>query len=88
MRRIFKYPLGIIGGIQQIEMPAGAQVLHFGRVAETTNLWVLVDMMKFTLPRRFIIYGTGHEFLEGAGEHRYVGTITIGAYVWHCFEVV
>lgn len=87
-RRVLKYPLQLIGGLQTFDMPKESRVLH----VEVQNiagrpcpcLWVLVsDDDKYGM-RSFGVFATGEDLLPQATD--YLGTVHIDWTVWHIFE--
>lgn len=83
MNSVWKYSL-ILQGINDLELPAGAKVLHVDEQDGIPQMWVLVDPeSKAKEHRQFEIRGTGHP----VSEHRaYIGTWQSGSFVWHLFE--
>jgi len=83
---IWKYPLPWppISDIIDIDIPQGANVLHFETQNDKPYIWVLVDPHKPTKPRRFVLVGTGHP----SPETGYIGTTAMmgGRLVVHLFE--
>ncbi len=72
--------------IQTVEMPAGARILHCREQDDVPCIWFLCDPDVLTQPRRFRMYGTGHEE-EVFGQ--YLGTCMLrdGRLVVHVFEI-
>lgn len=93
MKTIHKYPLKITD-FQEVEMPEGAMVLSvvtmpapIGTSTEQVCVYAEVDTERPLVPRRFRIYGTGHE-MNHQHEMEYIGTVTMSnrALVWHVYE--
>jgi hypothetical protein len=85
MLTIHKFP--VEGGTFRettIPMPEDARVIHFGTQENLMFFWVLLNLDKPSVERRFHVVGTGWE-LHGVNE--YIGTIQVGSFVWHAFEV-
>ena len=87
-KSIWKFPLETTD-IQQIEMPADAEILTIQTQDEIPCIWALVST---DAPKRkvaFEIFGTGHPVPENA-KRKYVGTYQLrkGALVFHCFELL
>jgi hypothetical protein len=87
MRKIFKYKLET-KGIQEIEMPQGAEILCIQNQFETPCIWAIVEPNATVTKRTFVIIGTG----QSATEHpnnKYIGTYQLmgGQLVFHCFEI-
>ncbi len=64
-------------------MAQGAQIVHATMVESEITLWCLVDTDNAEETRRFQIFGTGWDDVEGT----HVATTFEGDYVWHIFEV-
>lgn len=88
-RAVWKFPI-VVGVITTIEVPRIAQIRPAALDPATGEpaIWVELDPNAERVPRRFRIYGTGHE-IEGDGGFPYpihVGSLIQGAFVWHIFE--
>ena len=85
MKTIWKYKLEITEQ-QTIEMPATATFLTMQVQHDVVTVWYLVNPKEDHRPRRFAIYGTGHEMPDEPGT--YLGTFQIvgGALIFHVFE--
>ena len=75
--------------IQQVEMPADAEILTIQVQYDVPCIWALVSP---DAPRQnftFEIFGTGHNVPENA-ERRYIGTYQhrSGMLVFHCFQLL
>lgn len=86
--QICKYPLSEI--LNTIELPYRARFMHVG--LDPVGLlcaWYMVedDGRGIVENKKIRIYGTGEEdrLLE---VHKYLGTVTRGQFVWHCFEII
>jgi len=82
MKSVWKYPLFM--GLTELELPAGAKVLHVEEQSGIPHIWALVDTEAEKEPRHFLIRGTGHNVDE---DLTYVGTWQAPPYVWHLFEI-
>lgn len=87
---IWKYPLEIVDR-QLVAMPIEATILSVDNQHGTVCLWAMVDpttslpQLPLPLTNRVIeIFGTGHPMPEGQRE--FIGTVIMGALVWHVFE--
>jgi hypothetical protein len=71
-----------------IEMPAGAQILHIATQRETPCIWALVNPKAPTMTRYLRVYGTGHPMPNDPGA--YLGTFQLhgGSLIFHVFENV
>ncbi len=85
MTKIYKYVLETTDS-QYVNMPAEAEVLCVQTQHGTPCIWARVDPDAPTHPRRFLVFGTGHEITGYPG--RYVGTYQIdgGALIFHVYE--
>lgn len=83
---IRKYPLMMVDS-QEVEMPAGSEILHVGVQKGTPTVWAIVDPEETTFAEKRIIeiYGTGHR-IEDTEHSVYLGTVMDGPFVWHVFE--
>jgi hypothetical protein len=87
MRTVWKYPVQLTGGPQELHVPTGAEIIHVdydGR--RELCLWALVDADNDKEWREFKIVGTGHPEVDPETDH-YVGTVINLGFVWHVFEV-
>ncbi len=87
-KSIWKFPLKTTL-IQQIEMPADAEILTLQLQYEIPWIWVLVSTdapnRKFT----FEIFSTGESMPENI-KRKYIGTYQLNnsGLVFHCFELL
>jgi hypothetical protein len=81
---IWKYKLEITD-LQSVQMPVGAIVLSVHRQGPDLCLWSMVDPSEPMQARHFEVHGTGNQMPDG-GKRLYVGTVVVGALVWHVFE--
>lgn len=85
-KRIWKYPLRTTDR-QQVEMPAGASILHVGVQDNVICLWALVDPVQEEFPVMIWIVGTGNPVPDEVLLHsNHLGTVQQGPFMWHCFE--
>lgn len=82
-RRILKFPLE--HGEQEVVMPHGAIIRHVDVQHDVPTLWAECKDSGYESRRRFVVYGTGQ---PAADKANYVGTVLMGAFVWHVFEVI
>jgi hypothetical protein len=85
MQTIWKFPLAVTDGVQTIEMPKNARIVHVDAQFGAPCLWASVDSNRPKQRRNFVIYGTGDE-ITAIGP--YIGTVLIASFVWHIFETV
>lgn len=86
MRVIYKYPLALMNGVQEIEMPHGAKIVHVAGQHEIPTLWAEVLPTAELVKREFVVYGTGHTIMFS--DHKYIGTAHCPPFAWHVYEVV
>ena len=80
MNTIWKYT---ITGNGTHRIPKGAKVIHVGNQNGYICIWCEVDTgVKVFEKRDFKIFGTGRK-VEG----KHCGTVIMGDYVWHVYEV-
>ncbi len=79
-KQIWKYPMGICS---THEMPHGAEFLSVETQGDTAVAWFLVIPTEDKEPRKFKIYGTGHDIPL---REKYLGTFQSPPFVWHLFE--
>jgi len=87
MITIWKYDFETRPGKQVKLMPAGARILSVAEQWERLTLWALVNTEVAHVERVFEIIGTGGVLVDVPSEG-YVGTVLIGPYVWHLFELL
>jgi len=80
---IWKYTLGP-AEVQTIDVPAFAKLLTVAQQDGAPTLWFEVDPEAVTMPRTFVVIGTGWEIPEPK-RLTYVGT-THSTFVWHLYE--
>lgn len=80
---IWKYHLDT--EITNLDMPVGAEFLHFNVQQGRLCMWIKVSPKNSTAIRRFQLFGTGHEIPADA---KYLGTILLNnqALVLHLVE--
>lgn len=70
-----------------LELPLGAEIIHFGIQRSVLHLWALVDSDARTALRWFRLAGTGHR-IDNPGLGPHVGTVIDDDHlVWHLFEM-
>lgn len=65
------------------EMPSLCEFLFVEEQDGVACAWFLVEPTGEKRPRKFKIYGTGHDIPISS---RYLGTFQSPPYVWHLFE--
>lgn len=87
MRAIWKFPVPVDDRLT-IKMPKGARVLTVQAQGREMCIWAEVQTQAAEEKRYFAVFGTGHEMLHGMGySDVYVGTVQIGKFVWHLYEL-
>lgn len=88
MKKVFKYTLEFSDHIV-LELPVGAEILHFGIQDDVLRIWALVDPTVEKEIRKFRLAGTGHPITEPDSELNFIGTVIMrnGLLVWHLFEI-
>lgn len=91
--KIYKYNLEISG--TTLMLPVGAKVLSLQVQNEKPCIWVMGNFKEFQKEeeRKFAFAGTGHQLPEDSENPdnyklEYIGTIQMGIFVWHLFEVI
>lgn len=85
-KKVFKYPL--THNINNIELPAGAQVLTVQIQGNEVMMWALVDPNAPPKSREFQVVGTGQKLTFDRYPPVYIGTVQMAGMVWHVFEIV
>ncbi|KKK62381.1 hypothetical protein LCGC14_3004920 [marine sediment metagenome] len=85
MKEIWKYTLPLTD-YPVVSMQKGARVLSVGVQHGEVQVWALVDPEAPTELRRFRVAGTGHPLEDEIASMRFIGTVQMGAFVWHIFE--
>lgn len=85
-KQIWKFNIKSVG-MQDIEMPVGAEILTIQTQEDYPCIWALVNPDAPRAKRRFEIFGTGH-IVSNSTERKYIGTYQEmgGALIWHLFE--
>lgn len=82
---IWKFPLVAVKN--EIEMPAGAELLHVGLDPDGEScVWVKVNPDALLETRRFVVTGTGHPL--PSEPHKYIGTWRAERFIWHLVELL
>jgi hypothetical protein len=87
--QVWKFPIEYNDKIE-VEMPAGASLLHAAEQGGVPCIWALVDPSVDKEIRKFRLAGTGHPINIHVDKLVHVGTFLIrgGQLVFHLFEVV
>jgi len=86
---IWKFPVRY-NDFADVEMPAGAKLLHVDEQYGTPCIWALVDPQQEKETRRFRLAGTGHPIDVPVDKLHHVGSYltTWGQLVFHLFEIL
>ena len=86
MITIFKYE--IVGSVNEIELPKGAEVLSVAFQSHKIFMWAKVDTEAKTEIRNFEVFGTGHKMTRDMGiDYKFIGTAHMSnGLVFHVFE--
>ena len=85
MRQVWKFPVKQ-WTINKLDMPSGAEVVHFGPDPEgTMSFWAVVEPDVKPCRRVFYVVGTGRDVEDGS---KYIGSVNDAPFVWHLFEKV
>lgn len=89
MLTVFKYPVPPHDTFG-LELPAGAEILHFNSQNDKMFIWAKVDTDAELEARAFRLAGTGHDLLDMIPSHNlsYIGSTKIhgDALIFHLFE--
>lgn len=85
MRTIWKFPLRL-EDIQTVMMPGGAVILSVQAQHGVICIWAIVETTAIKTTRSFSILGTGHDASFPVSSLKFLGTVLMGAFVWHVFE--
>lgn len=88
MITIYKYSSPVMDEVA-IAVPKGADLLDVQDQYDQLAFWFMVDSTAPTVPRTYLVYGTGHQVRVGS-TGAYVTTVQQfnGQLVWHIFEKV
>lgn len=103
MRTIHKSTLEVVSK-QSLELPIEARIIKLDIQHGIPTIWYICDTDDRMELRTFIVFGTGHNILDADVQDNkvlgkmpinrnhagpfYVGSVQMGAYVWHYFEEV
>lgn len=86
MRVIWKYVL-FDRGLNIVEMPANAEILHVGMQGGRPCVWAYVQSLNEPESRYLWVHGTGWDISDTPEVQRFLGTAhTDDSLVWHVFE--
>jgi hypothetical protein len=91
-KTIWKFPITVRHGVQQLSMPMGAVVISAGLDGNgEMALWARVNPNHDTELRDLLVVGTGWDLDSQPGPSQpntvaqFIGTITTEGFVWHVF---
>ena len=89
MKTIHKYKLEI-KDIQEIEIPAFAQILSVQTQFETPCIWAMVDTDHKKVKYKFRTIGTGPQLDDDDVNGKYIGTYQLrgGELVFHVWQMI
>lgn len=86
---ILKFPILFphFGEVFMMRMPRSAKIISVQMQRGVPMMWVLSNKSEEpNYPRRFVVFGTGHDVPIEAGLQSYVGTWQNESMVMHLFE--
>ena len=86
MITVWKFPLNYLGQYS-LEVPLGAEFIHFDMQGGAPTVWALVNSDNSTQRRLLRVAGTGYR-LSADHDHNHIGSCidTNTGLVWHLFE--
>lgn len=89
-RKVYKYKIELIAGIQRIKIPLRGKIVHFAeQLGKDIFIWVEFNEAYESniVERKFQIYGTGH--LIEDDRLQYIGSVVCDfGFVWHLYEEI
>lgn len=86
--KIWKHALSLNSDIEEVLMPAGAEILCVREQGKNVCVWFRCDPSRARVVRRFQIVGTGHPAPGPEGKHLGTAMLASGDLVVHVFEIV
>ena len=83
MRRVYKYPLQLIGSIQWLSVHDASTPLLFAMQDRVPCLWLEVWTDRIKVDKQVMIVGTGHQVPDG---FKHIGSCIDGIFVWHLYS--
>ncbi len=85
---IFKYPLKPSPITQELYLPFGTHALSVASLNNEVVLYCALETPNADkIKHRFAVIGTGWKTDFGEDFPKFIGTVVIGVYVWHVFEL-
>lgn len=85
MMTVWKYPVRIDNGDQELQVPRKVEWLTAQMQHGQICLWALVDPKAPMATRRVRVVGTGHPTVPDEGAS-YIGTVQVSPLVFHVFD--
>jgi len=85
VRAVYKYLL-IASADQTIDMPSGAQILAVRFQEDGLYVWAVVDTDGPMRPRRFGVFGTGHQIPVRSSTYCGTAEMPLEKLIFHVFE--
>ena len=82
-RRVYKYPIAITDGDQDIATNGEAAVRHIAMQGDTLCAWIECEPDEPASNVTLRVHGTGHPIEDG---YSWRGTTQAGPFVWHVYE--
>ena len=90
MRRVYKYPIPVLGQLVTLALPKGYEIVGYGHQGDpqTCFVWAVVDVdVEKLVEATFAVYGTGHDIPEAFLVPEAVVNLHPMPLVWHVFRV-
>jgi hypothetical protein len=81
--KIWKFPIELKHGTQEIRGPAPLTIRHFGIQDTRLTVWAEVNPVSAETKKWIRVVGTGSDIPKG---WEYRGTVQDGCMVWHLYE--
>lgn len=82
--KIFKYQLEALDN--EVAMPIDSVILSVGEQNGEVVMWAMVNEASTAGIRKITVVGTGWGLKNSMTRRHYLGTVQVGAYVWHVFD--
>jgi hypothetical protein len=83
---IWKFKVDVLETGGMTEMPKGANVISVGVQGDDITVWAMVDPGAPLVIRDIKVMGTGDPQAVSCCGYAFVGTVFLGAYVFHVFD--
>ncbi len=90
--KVFKYPLEVMSGVQTLDIPEDAAILHIGSQDDKIMMWYEVNPAEDIKQSHFRVYATGEPIQKystkwGDEYPDHLGTVQMGKFVWHVYRL-